>query len=240
MATIREYLTLSEAVYDASPRVGGWACARMVAAGNGFQDCVFSRANEIVVAYAGTDPTSAGDLFADAQLALGMVPSQSRNALELFEWANARARGRRISLTGHSLGGGLCQVVGYANDVNFVTFNAPPMATNLRQTWVHSLRSVGSRVLSATGVGWAANLAWNAALAKIGQWSVGTIAPDLGLNIRVEWDVVSSSWWGGGHAGRVHVLPTTYFTTDISHLLSTVTKLLDREQALARFDPFGI
>jgi hypothetical protein len=47
-----------------------------------------------------------------------------------FEWgqkAQILAQGKPLIVTGHSLGGGLAQLVGYYLDVLFLSFNAPPV-----------------------------------------------------------------------------------------------------------------
>jgi len=141
-ATLGEYATLADAVYDAEAdltrRAQGWTCQRRVAATLtvGFQGAILDNGREIIVAFKGTAAaTRSGvmDLQNDLVLFLNGLPSQAAAADALVRQAAEIAQGKPISLTGHSLGGALCQVVGYWSGKPFVTFNAPPMLANLVQ-----------------------------------------------------------------------------------------------------------
>lgn len=111
------------AVYDASVFKGGslWS--------SGFQGRAFVSGDGqfAVIAYKGTRPTQTSDLVADLKLAMGFVPTQAKDALKsTVDW-QGHLKGRNVSLTGHSLGGALAQVVGLQTGLPFVTFNAPGM-----------------------------------------------------------------------------------------------------------------
>ncbi len=68
-----------------------------------------------------------GDLTADLKLMVGVIPNQASTAQKLFLRAHATFPPNEYtySLTGHSLGGYLAQVVSYWYNIPCVTFNAP-------------------------------------------------------------------------------------------------------------------
>ena len=96
-----------------------------------FQGGIWSKGNDVVVGICGTNPNQTGKLIADIgnDLAIGLriLPNQSTAARKLVKIAKQIAGGRRVSVCGHSLGGGLAQVCGVWEEVPFVTFNAPAM-----------------------------------------------------------------------------------------------------------------
>ena len=110
----------------------------------GFEAISFQRGNEIVISYAGTDPTSLGDLWADVTLASGFGSSQLDQAALYYLQVKAANPGATISFTGHSLGGGLAAVMGVLFDRQAVTFDQAPFTnsayTAVRDnlvTWLH-------------------------------------------------------------------------------------------------------
>ena len=93
---------------------------------NGFQANVFQHSlnsEKYVIAYRGTQPGGLQDLWADLLLGYGKMTSQFTSALKLYDrYADKR---NQISLTGHSLGGGLANYVSVVRGVSAYTFNAP-------------------------------------------------------------------------------------------------------------------
>lgn len=151
MATLKEYVELASDVYQSwassndAPR--GWLVepgmfvddspfwnAGSSITSSGLQCRAYRRVSggEAVIAYKGTNPKMTSDLRADAALSIYVVPTQMKEALTLTEgWkATLGKKGCRISLTGHSLGGGISQYVGARLGIRFVTFNAPGMLAN--------------------------------------------------------------------------------------------------------------
>ncbi len=79
---------------------------------SGFEAVSFQRGDEIVISYAGTYNKSFGDLAADLVLGVFGVPeSQLFQAAEYYMQVKADNPNAKITLTGHSLGGGLASVM---------------------------------------------------------------------------------------------------------------------------------
>lgn len=114
---------------------------------DGFWGCLYinEATKEVIVAFKGTgsaklseeqleqvgsdrpNATLIGDLTADLKLMLGVIPNQASTARLLFERATSTypISEYAYSVTGHSLGGYLAQVVSYWYALPCVTFNAP-------------------------------------------------------------------------------------------------------------------
>jgi len=146
----------------ADPRHGHWAVADYQAGtpANGFQGAIFVSNREVICAYKGSkggirDKTTTGyDDWSvnDVQIALNRVPSQTPAALAFATVAHGIASGnKQLSLVGHSLGGGLAQLVGYSLQIPFVTFNAPGMRNNLPGvTWGSAHKVQGFNMILST------------------------------------------------------------------------------------------
>lgn len=107
---------------------------------NGFQAVAYGKDinkdgiyEEVVIAYRGTD--SFLDLFGDDLLiALNITPTQSIGAKNFYDQIIANTNmtpDAKVSVTGHSLGGALAQIVGAEKDVAAITFNAPGMLNHV-------------------------------------------------------------------------------------------------------------
>ncbi len=126
MTSIYEYALMADAVYQDTPQVPGWACVNFRAGlGSGLQAAVFSKGSAKVVAFKGTTPTQGSDIVADLKIGTGMNTSYFSNA-ETYVAQFANEPG--VVVTGHSLGGGIAQVVGNRRRLPFVSFNAPGVA----------------------------------------------------------------------------------------------------------------
>lgn len=84
---------------------------------SGYKYAVYQNGNNIILAYAGTD--SAGDLCgSDRQMAFDKIPSQYQEALNTYLDLKANNPNANITVTGHSLGGSLAQLVGVCRSGN--------------------------------------------------------------------------------------------------------------------------
>lgn len=98
----------------------------------GFEARTFRRGNEIVIAYAGTH--SSADFHADATLGSGQYSEQLLQAAHYYLSIrnDPSYAGSNISLTGHSLGGGLAALIGVFFDVSARVFAQAPFAPAAR------------------------------------------------------------------------------------------------------------
>ncbi len=186
-----------------------------------FSGAVYDVPGFRVVAFAGTNSLRDA-LVSDVQLATGWLPEQEKDARELL--FKAYEGGRPVMMTGHSLGGALCQILGY-EDVPFISFNAPPMATNMAASW----SSTGARAAVTTAAtvvgGGILGLVAYIASSKARQAAIGNVKVESGINIRLPYDPVSSSSWGGGHVGTVIEIPAPSWTVN-RHSMGAVVKSL--------------
>ncbi|MBZ0093954.1 MAG: hypothetical protein K8H75_01050, partial [Sulfuricella sp.] len=100
---------------------------------DGFEAISFQNGNDIVISYAGTyDKDLTGDLVADAGLALGTGSIQLLQAAKYYLQVRAantiNGIPPNITLTGHSLGGGLAALIGVLFGVEAHTFDQAPFA----------------------------------------------------------------------------------------------------------------
>lgn len=92
-----------------------------------------NKLQEIVIAYRGTD--SILDWTpSNLQILLTLTPSQKNKAIEFYDKVAENYEGIDITITGHSLGGALAQLVECDMGAYTVTFNAPGMAEQVGNT----------------------------------------------------------------------------------------------------------
>jgi predicted esterase YcpF (UPF0227 family) len=132
---------LADAVYDFDNKViDEWVLFETKDKNSGMQAAVYynPESDEVVLAFRGTEtcdfPCSFSetaefllDTAADALLAVGQVDTQFKDAVSYAEDVVFRAQGRKIIVTGHSLGGGLAQGVGSVFGLETFAFNSAPV-----------------------------------------------------------------------------------------------------------------
>jgi hypothetical protein len=93
----------------------------------GFEGGIFECGQDWVVVFRGTKPSDKRDIKADLEIGLGDVPGQFHQAIQFFEMAKRIKGDYRLYVAGHSLGGGLAQLVSAHTTYLGITFNAPGM-----------------------------------------------------------------------------------------------------------------
>ncbi|GAB6040948.1 Mbeg1-like protein [Endothiovibrio diazotrophicus] len=137
------YAVLSLGTYESEDLAAwnGWQRIRVDEDGStGYRASIYRHdgRREIAIAYAGTDALDLNDWLTDVELLFaGSVPAQYRQggvtALNtLVEMGGDAAQaGYRLTLTGHSLGGGMAQFVGRVLHRRATTFNTLPIADDV-------------------------------------------------------------------------------------------------------------
>ncbi|MFA6283953.1 MAG: lipase family protein [Desulfurivibrionaceae bacterium] len=120
-----------------------------------------AHSTEIVISYAGTyDKDLTGDWVANVNLATGLGSAQLLQAAEYYLQVKAQITAANpnatITLTGHSLGGGLAALVGVFFGVHATTFDQAPFANSAEQNLLTpdvaaNLKSVLAAELDSNG-----------------------------------------------------------------------------------------
>lgn len=106
--------------------------------------------DEVVLAFRGTEtcdfPCSLSetaefflDTAADSLLTFGFVDTQFIDAVDYAQDVVNRAQGRKIIVTGHSLGGGLAQAIGAAFGLETFAFNSAPVPDDFFKDYPRAL-----------------------------------------------------------------------------------------------------
>ena len=139
----------TRAVDNQIPAPEGWyRVAQRIDDTSGFEAYAFGNAptlaasTEIVIAYAGTNPNSLldPDWLANAGLATGTGSDQLVRASRFYlDIQGGTSSSTTITLTGHSLGGGLAALVGVYFDVEAHTFDQAPFENSASEAMRDSL-----------------------------------------------------------------------------------------------------
>jgi hypothetical protein len=188
---------------------------------NGFQAAVYThRSSGVkVLAIAGTQGMALNDILADLRLTIGLMPRQASSAWQFYQ--SAITEDDVAVIVGHSLGGGLAQVLGFWTNTPFLSFNAPGMESNVVGALINPLKP---QVLKRT---WQASKKF---YSKDGA---------KGLNFVVGKDFVGKF---GVHVGQVIDLPLAYAGPD-EHFRGIKPALNAYQvdgQSLTDSDPFAV
>lgn len=137
------FAKLANAVYNFETlTVDNWELIEQKSKSSGMQAGIYKNkdTNELVLAFRGTEfcksifdcstdelLESGRDVLADTQLTLGFNGKQFPHAYEFAQDVANRYQGQTITVTGHSLGGGLAQAIGSAFGVKTFAFNSAPV-----------------------------------------------------------------------------------------------------------------
>ncbi len=155
MPTTIQYALMAAASYISTrpfdvnkfPMPEGWNVSKALALPGGFEAATFTNGTELVISYAGTYPGSLPgttnttnllglpiDFVADLGLGLGTGSDQLLQAVEYYLDRKRENPGATITLTGHSLGGGLAALVGVFFGLPAVTFDQAPFANSAQDS----------------------------------------------------------------------------------------------------------
>ncbi len=129
------YAKLADAIYDFDNAVvDNWDLIETIDRSSGMQAGVFQNRDngDLVIAYRGTETCLFCtdfllDKAADAALVFGFAHDQFKHAFNFAQAMVAKYPGRKITVTGHSLGGGLAQAAGAALGLETFAFNSSPV-----------------------------------------------------------------------------------------------------------------
>ena len=90
----------------------------------GFHAEVLAKGNDVIVAYRETDQPIGIDGINDFAMARKNIPEQATDAIKVYDQVKQDYPNADITVTGHSLGGSLSQIVSSVRGCETVTFNA--------------------------------------------------------------------------------------------------------------------
>jgi hypothetical protein len=116
---------------------------------SGFESTYFIRGSEVVISFAGTyQPDVFRDWKANSALATGFGSQQLVQAAEYYLQVKAANPNTTITLTGHSLGGGLAALIGVFFGVETLAFDQAPFALSAKAVIDPQRDSVGENLLA--------------------------------------------------------------------------------------------
>jgi hypothetical protein len=175
--SLLELARLSSAAYSIKPMCHGWRTAQAYNLDSSYFAAALFKSEERddwVLAYRGTDALA--DLIDDALIGLGAVTTQSFAAERTLSKALILSSPGKLTLTGHSLGGGLASLIACRHRLPCVTFNAPGMARSLVSSysswvsgWIALARTDTSRMLNIRTAGDMVSLATGPGIGRVSK-----------------------------------------------------------------------
>lgn len=112
MSGVADHASRKNQQINMYPVPAGWSRARYDTDPSGFEATYFAKTNangtkEIVIAFAPTNTKEMADMITDIEAGLGIVTEQVLQAAEYYMKIRSENPDATITLTGHSLGGGL-------------------------------------------------------------------------------------------------------------------------------------
>lgn len=131
-ATLTELALIADDIYHAESSPGQERWSRLpntlIEDDEGFDGALYDCGANLVVAFRGTTATSLEDIKADLNIMADNAPKQLKSADKLFALAQKKhSSNKEILIVGHSLGGGLCQLIAAKYSATGVSFNGPGM-----------------------------------------------------------------------------------------------------------------
>lgn len=147
------YAKLADAIYDFdNVTIDSWNLIESIGKSSGMDAGVFRNreTNELALVFRGTEtcdfPCSfkeledtARDAIADAAIGIGTVSDQFKDAFQFAQSVMSRHPGVKITVAGHSLGGGLAQAVGATLGLETFAFNSSPVPDHFFDTYTITL-----------------------------------------------------------------------------------------------------
>ncbi len=149
------YAMLADASYDFNnAAVESWELIDSIRKSSGMDAGVYKNRDTqaLVIAFRGTETcdfscsleevqNSARDMIADAAIGIGRVSDQFKHAFNYAQDIVKRYPASKITVTGHSLGGGLAQAVGATLGLETYAFNSSPVPDHFFDTYQINLTS---------------------------------------------------------------------------------------------------
>ena len=220
---------------------------------SGFEAVAFQKGTEIVISYAGTYDKSWVDKITDENLAAGVFNAQLLQAATLY--LDIKASHPNVTLTGHSLGGGLASLIAVFFGENATTFDQAPFANAARSFEGRDVADTLLSQLQGLGYGEAALTGLTSFIQQ--RQSSGSTIPnaDKVRNIIVAGEMLSVSPWNsldrigqttasdtinntatGASSGDLHAqaLLTAFLQSQASNADQSLNKVTDKLQDLLK------